>query len=152
MKTQRVGVTGWEKGWVPLMRTLVDHPVMSRPPTLSLYVLLLFRARYIPGFADIGGEVIELGIGQCAYGREEVAKSLGLTERKVRTAQRFLEKAGLISRKATSRGSIATVCDYEAWTPTNSSGRPTDDQPTTSRATTNEQRDKEKRKQSISES
>lgn len=148
MKDQRVGVLAPPGGWVPLMRTLADHPVMGRPPALSLYILLLFRARYRPDIADIGGEVIELGVGQCVFGRKEAAKALGLTEREVRTAQRFLEKTGLIERKATNRGTIVTVCHYKTWERRKTDERPADDQPATSRPTTNEHLDKEtKRKE-----
>jgi hypothetical protein len=139
VKEQRVGISSSQsRGWVPLMRTLTDHPIMRRPEALSLYIHLLLRARYNPGLVDLNGKILQLGVGEAVYGREETARALRLTAGQVRTSQQFLEKTGLITRKATSRGTIVSVCDYEAWALGLNADRPANDQPTTSRTTTNE--------------
>ena len=147
MKAQRVGISGQAGGWVPLMRSLTDHPIMRRPEALSFYIHLLLRARYKPGLADLNGQILWLEVGQAVYGREEMGRLLDLTEGKVKTNQQFLVKTGLITRKATNRGTIVTVCDYRAWALANTPERPANDQPTTSRPTTNEYVNKETKKE-----
>ena len=108
----------WRKGFVPLMRNLDGHPIMSDPFTLAVYVRLAYRARFGEGlaFQRAPGHWKELPceVGQCVFGRDELAAKLRAKPGRVRRALERLAQWGLVTVESTKLGSIATVRHY-AW-------------------------------------
>lgn len=100
-------------GFVRLPRGLRDHPVMRRPNALVLYIWILCRARHKAGVVTLARGMAELQPGQCTYGENEAAMALGMGRQEIRTAAQQLERLGLISRKATSSGTIVTARGFE---------------------------------------
>ncbi len=138
--SDRAGREPLQRGFVPFCRSLNGHPAMADPLAWWVYTTLAYRARFhnggverVPGTAAY----IWCEIGQCVCGRQELAVKAGVGERAIRTRLRRLVTWGLISRKATKRGSLITMLGYGAFWLGQSRGRPSagpsSDQPSASR-------------------
>lgn len=100
--------------------------------TVRVYIELASRARWTPGRHLGSHGIVDLGSGQCAFGRGELARVLGMTEQNVRTSIARLQKLGAVTVDSTNLGTIATIRDVDAIaapTPANQpSGNPVDNQ------------------------
>lgn len=81
----------------------------EKPNAMILLLLIMDRARYSDGWNPHG-----LKKFQCLLGRDDVAATIHFTEQEYRTAKRDLEEAGAATFKATSKGTIATLCNTVA--------------------------------------
>ena len=80
------------------------------PACRLVFLECLERARYNGNRFDSSGNELELG--QLFFGREEMSKRCGLSQKQVRTAVKILEKTGLLKAiKSTTRGPIATIAN-----------------------------------------
>lgn len=90
-----------------LRALLRDHPA------LVTYLAVLDRARYAAGPEARGRQgMIPLAAGEAVFGRAELAALTGLTEAQIRGAKTRLQMLGFLAIRATSRGTIVTVCGY----------------------------------------
>jgi hypothetical protein len=90
-----------------LVKMLARHPEL-----MSLCLVLLERARWKAGpFVGDRG-VLQLGVGQCVAGRDELAVATGLTPSKVRTGLKRLEALQILAIKTTTLGTIVTFPNY----------------------------------------
>ena len=86
---------------------------------------------------------IELKRGEIIYGRKGLAKILFASQREIRTRISALETIGFLTIKTTNRFTIATICNYDIYNPTEKQERPTerpasDQQATSKRPQSNE--------------
>ena len=98
-------------GWIKINRDIRNWQWYRNPNTLRVYIHLLLRANY----KTSSYQGIPLKAGQVLTGRKVLAKDLGLTEQKIRTALDYLRKDNkiVISRasKAVKSGSIITILE-----------------------------------------
>jgi hypothetical protein len=80
---------------------------------LTVYMVLLGRARYVPGAEYTGHGIAELDIGEAVCGRAELAAKCGTTEAKVRVALERLKRLSIIAIKTTKRGTVVKMLRYE---------------------------------------
>lgn len=83
--------------------------VWDLPPNARLVLLeAIHRARYNGNRVDPAGD--EMQMGQFYFGRKELAKRCGCTEKQIRTALKHLEKCGLLKHiKGTTKGTSAFI-------------------------------------------
>lgn len=97
----------WSRGFVALPRKAID--LIADPTAMLVYMIILKRARHEPGPVVTGRGVLDLGIGQCVIGRDELARLLETTPDKIRTALARLKKLGIITTETTSRGTVVSL-------------------------------------------
>ena len=101
----------FSRNFVKLPRPVIEA-LVSRPPKLQVYIECLRRARYSKKLAhDREGTLLE--VGQAWVGREDLARTCRMKVGPVRTALRFLERAGFLAIESTKRGTVVTVCGYD---------------------------------------
>jgi len=107
-------------GFVRLNRiafSLAAASLPARELPLAKFFLLegALRANWEAGFNGNQRDVLSLQRGQFPMGIDEMAKTLGTSPRKIRTLLRDLQSVGEITSKMTNRGSIITICNYDAY-------------------------------------
>lgn len=113
-------------GYIKLHRKLLSWEWYKDPNTRAVFLHLLLIANY--GESRFKG--IELHPGQAVIGRKALAKSLGLTERQVRTALKHLKTTNEIAIKTTNKFSVVTIVNWALYQ--------SDDTETTNKTTSNE--------------
>lgn len=88
------------------------------------------RARYEPGIAKIGFQVVSLRSGQFIFGRLKAARDLDMSEWKIRQCISFLKTSGNITIKTTNKYSVITIVNWEIYQGMNN-GEPPTNPPTT---------------------
>jgi hypothetical protein len=88
------------------------------PLTLAVYMALVARARWRPGTYLSPRGPVDLGTGQCVFGRDELAHEVGMTSSAVRTAIIHLTRCGFVTVETGNQGTIATVVGFAPLGPT----------------------------------
>lgn len=89
------------EGFLKLVKSSMTEELMAEPACFMLLTQIAYRARRINGSSINGLKKGEALIGDY--------KRIGLTEQKYRTAKKKLEKWGLITTRATNRGTVAKL-------------------------------------------
>ena len=96
-------------GYINLHRKICEWQWYSDINVRLLFIHLLMHANYKPypfdGFIVPRGSIIT--------GRKKLAESIGISEKKIRTAMDKLEKSGCITRKRASKYSLVKITKYE---------------------------------------
>jgi hypothetical protein len=104
-------VVDFGRDFVKLPRSVIA--MLARYPlALTVYLVLLGRARYAPGAAPLGPRLVDLEIGEAVAGRADLAAVCSTSENTIRTALDHLQRLRLITIKTTNRGSKVTICGY----------------------------------------
>lgn len=98
-------------GFICLHRKLLDWEWHNDPNTFTVFIHLLLLASW----KDTEWRGIPIKRGQLITSRSSMSKETGLTERKVRTAEKHLEKTGEVTIKATKQYTLITVVNYELY-------------------------------------
>lgn len=106
-----------------------QFPHRLRAGAAAYWIEVLLRANYEPGHAN--GQLLQRG--QFLFGRDELAKTVGLSPRNVRTLTDHFEKHAELTINATSHGSIGTIVNYNAYVGTAFATDPPNDQQMTSK-------------------
>ena len=105
------------RGWVRLWRRLLESAVFLDPHLLQLFMYLLLRARHTPGAVALkirNGEVaqVQLDRGEALFGRNAVARALGMRRASAARRLRKLETLGIVSLKTTPKFTIVTFRNW----------------------------------------
>ena len=98
-------------GYIKLHRKLLDWGWYKDPNTKAVFLHLLLTAN----FAESEYMGIKIHPGQTVIGRKALAKTLGMSERNVRTALNHLKSTNEVTIKATNKFSIATIVNWELY-------------------------------------
>ena len=98
-------------GFIKLHRKLTEWEWYSDPCTKDVFLHLLLTANH----KTRREKGVTYKRGQAVFGRREMALKLGISERNVRTALNHLKSTNEITIKATKRGSVATIVNYEKY-------------------------------------
>lgn len=86
-----------------MMKPKSVHRALRRyHKTNAVYDELLYRAAWLGGERMINGVIVNLAAGECVFGRDELAATLGLTPNEVRTAIKRLKSTRIITTRITS--------------------------------------------------
>lgn len=98
-------------GYIKLSRKLRDWRWYGTPNMVAVWVELLLRAKFEDGYYN--GKLIKKG---CAvYGREELAKKLGLKPQQIRTCINRLKSTNEITTESTNKFTIVTIVKWEEY-------------------------------------
>lgn len=122
--------------FVKMMKSKKTIELMKDPNAFALYAQIAIRAKRTNGFSVHGLEVGEALIGDY--------KTIGLTERKYRTAKDKLRRWGLVTTRSTNKGTIAKIINSEVFDINEEAGRRTKRQDSDEQETTNKKEKKEK--------
>ena len=101
------------KGWVKLLRTTVDNPLLNKDPDhLALWIHLLCGAAFEPTPALLGGKRIVLQPGQLTTGRKQLAVNSRIQESKVERTLKALENNHLIEQQKTNKNRLITILPW----------------------------------------
>ena len=79
-----------------------------------------------------------LARGQFVFGRDKMAQKLGISVGQLRTIVKYLEKMGELTIETTSKGTIATIVQYETYAGFDHKNDQQDDQQTTNERPAND--------------
>jgi len=120
-------------GFIKVYRGGGIDEMLRRPIALALLLQIALRARWRPGMGVNGLQPGQALIGDYA--------TLGITERRYRTAKNWLKSAGLATFQATNKGTIATLLNSDIFDINTDGGDEQNDrQPTGKRRTSDEQK------------
>lgn len=100
-------------GWVKVPRKLLEESIFQDAIVLQVWLYCQLKAAYKPMQAIVGKRRVELQEGQLIYGRKTVSERLNITEGKLRSAIKQLERMGMIHVESAQRYSIITVLDWQ---------------------------------------
>lgn len=101
------------KGWVKLLRTTVDNPLLNKDPDhLALWIHLLCGAAFEPTPALLGGKRIVLQPGQLTTGRKQLAVNSRIQESKVERTLKAFENNHLIEQRKTNKNRLITILPW----------------------------------------
>ena len=98
-------------GYVKLFRKMVDWEWYGDPNTKAVFIHLLLTANY----KRTKYRGVMLKPGQTVIGRKALAKTLGMSERNVRTALNHLKSTNEIAIKPTNQFSVVTIVNWESY-------------------------------------
>ena len=97
-----------QRGYIKIWRKLEDSGLLQMHGTLSLFMVMLFRAAYKPCKSGL----IELDRGQLCAGRFQLMEWAGLSEQSVRTNLKHLHDMKILTSKPTNKTTIYTIVNY----------------------------------------
>ena len=121
---------GWTKSW----RKKLDHPLYRCPLVWHYFDFCVSKANIKDKEWMVGDSLIVIKRGSFVTSLEKTSSATGLSFQNIRTAQKKLQKLGMISQKATNKFTVITVCNYELYQCAEN-----DAQQTTNKQTTNKQ-------------
>jgi len=128
------------RGYVKLWRKSVDSPIFQNDNVWRLWTYLLMKATHRQTQVLVGTTPVDLQPGQMVFGRNKAKDETGMTEQKIRTSLKCLERLGNLTIQTTNRFSIVTICNWGIYqseeSPTN---QPTNQQLTSNQPATNQQ-------------
>ena len=98
-------------GYIKLHRKLLDWGWYKDPNTKAVFLHLLLTAN----FTESEYMGVKIYPGQTVIGRKALAKTLGMSEKNVRTALNHLKETNEITIKATNKYSIVTIVGWELY-------------------------------------
>ena len=98
-------------GHIKLFRQMLDWGWYGDTNTVRVFLHILLRANYQE--SEYLGH--KIGAGECVFGYNAWAETLGLSVRQLRTAIEHLKSTNEIRVRATNRFSIITVVKWEFW-------------------------------------
>lgn len=98
-------------GWIKLHRKITEWEWYGDANTFRVFMHLLLTANY----EDKRWRNIDVKRGQIVTGRMELAQTLSLSERQIRTALDKLKMSGVIAIKTTNQYSLITVENYSCF-------------------------------------
>ena len=104
-------VQGNQGGFIIINRKLIDWKWSDSPSALALWIHLLLLANWKTGYFH--GETIQRG--SLATSIDALAKETGLSPSTVKRHLNTFESDGQITRKASNRFTIITICKYNEY-------------------------------------
>lgn len=101
-----------ERGYVKLWRKCLDDGLLQNGPAWQLFGYLILKATHRPQRRIVGGAVFDLEPGEALFGRIKAAADLGLSEQQVRTAFSLLKRLGIVTGRATNKGTVISFVNW----------------------------------------
>lgn len=95
-------------GWIKLHRSIVEWEWYKNPCTRDVFIHLLLTANN----ETKNWQGVTIRTGQAIIGRKALAKTLGISERNVRTALKHLKSTSEIAIETTNRFSLITILKW----------------------------------------
>jgi hypothetical protein len=108
-----------DEGWVKLHRKLLQNAIFKDSEALHLFIYLLLRANYRQNRFPFNQQEMVIERGQLITGIDQISRDTKLSPWQIRARFKLLENIGIIARKATSRFSIITICNYDYYQSSN---------------------------------
>lgn len=99
------------EGWIKIYRSLLEWEWYSDTNCVRLALHFLLKANYLPK----KWQGITIGRGQLATSRGQLSEETGLSQMQIRTTIDKLDKCGFITKSATSKYTIVTICNYDSY-------------------------------------
>lgn len=122
-----------QDGWIKLWRKSMDSGLLQNHELWAFWCWCLLKASHKPHSQMVGYQVVDLKPGQFVFGRKKAAHELRLTERKIRTCLKHLEKLQNLTIKATNKYSIITIVNWSTYQDIDQQDDQQNDQQATSR-------------------
>jgi len=100
------------RGYVKLWRRSLDNDLIRNAQAWQVMTWALLKAAHRKRRILVGSTIVELEPGQLVIGRISLARELGTTERKIRTALDLLQKCNFLTVKATNKFSIISIINW----------------------------------------
>lgn len=109
---------------------------------LAVYLTILARVRWeAAARLNTARGIVDLDIGQCVLGREEIAAAVGISVRSARTAISALANLGIIAQQTTNKGTTVTLPGFKETHDPNGAERPANRPASDQQATTTKKED-----------
>lgn len=99
------------EGWIKIHRSLLDWEWYSDTNCVRLALHFLLKANYQPK----KWQGITIVRGQLVISRGQLSEETGLSQMQIRTTIDKLDKCGFITKSATSKYTIVTICNYDSY-------------------------------------
>ena len=139
--------------YIKLFRKILSWEWYKDTNTTRVFLHILLKANYKPSRY----KGVEVGAGECVFGRKQWAEELGLSEQQVRTALNHLKSTNEITIRATNKFSVVKVEKWAFWqieeggATNRATNKLTNNQPTTNQqVTTSKESKKVINKESLS--
>ena len=132
-------------GFILYHRSSIKHPLRSKPAVWSYWIHCLESAAWVDHKVWWNNQeyLLERGSFISSSARDQI--QLGLSRQELRTAQKHLERCGMITIEATNSGTLIKVCNYSVYQNPNGKANQqtnqesTSDQPTANQRPTSDQ-------------
>jgi hypothetical protein len=111
-----------EKGFIAIVRGILDHPLVgARKPYSALEAWLWFLLEAVWKTQRIGFQAgryigtLELERGQLSYSLRFIARKLGWSVKRVRAFLDRLEADGMITTQTGTGQTLITICNYNTY-------------------------------------
>ena len=99
------------EGWIKLHRKLLEWEWYHKSEMVHLFIHMIFKANHKPA----KWQGTQVNRGQFVTGRKVLAKETGISEQRIRTILGRLKSTNEITIKSTSRFSVITIRNYNAY-------------------------------------
>ena len=137
--------------YIKLFRKMLTWEWYKDTNTTRVFLHILLRANYKP--SRYRG--MDIGAGECVFGRKQWSEELGLTEQQIRTALYHLKSTNEITIKTTNKFSIVKVEKWAFWqideggATNKTTNKITNDQPTSNQQVTTSKESKKVRNKEL---
>ena len=102
-------------GFILYHRSSIKHPLRSKPAVWSYWIHCLESAAWVDHKVWWNNQeyLLERGSFISSSARDQI--QLGLSRQELRTAQKHLERCGMITIEATNSGTLIKVCNYSVY-------------------------------------
>jgi hypothetical protein len=97
--------------YIKLFRKILSWEWYKDTNTTRVFLHILLKANYKPSRY----KGVEVGAGECVFGRKQWAEELGLSEQQVRTALNHLKSTNEITIRTTNNFSVVKVEKWAFW-------------------------------------
>jgi hypothetical protein len=105
----------FDRGWIKLHRKVLDSDLMDNPNLLRLWIWLLLSATRRETTIIWNGQKRIIPPGCVVYGVSELARKWKTSKSTIYKWLRYLASSERIANEASSRGAIATVCNWDEY-------------------------------------
>ena len=102
-------------GWVKLWRKSLGSGLMQDLELWGFWCWCLLKASRKDHKQMVGGQMIELKPGQFVFGRKKASQELNVSEKKIRTFLKKLEKLQNVAIKRTNKFSIISINNWDVY-------------------------------------
>lgn len=104
-----------ERGYFPVFRRIFDSDIWGHKIARDLFIYILGHVTHYPTKLCANYGLIDIEPGQMVTGLHSLAAGCRFSFQQIRSAISYLESTNRITRKATRRYSVITVCNWEAY-------------------------------------
>lgn len=113
-------------GWIKLHRQLLNHWVFTDAMALKIWIYLLLDVNHEDKKAMIGGDLINVTVGQTVTSIRKIAFETGCSRYKANRTLEALKKDNMITTKKLQHGTVVTINNYKRFQRISGSSSATD--------------------------